>query len=106
VPPSPNPLVAVPPLFGPLSNLTNVSVRVTDSSGMRILIAAGVDSSGKVVTTRIVAPAPPVTLASTSAFISGIATINRVLGAFATGQLKTYEQLTAMTKTGEWKSPP
>ena len=107
LPPSPNPMVTVPQLFGPLpSNLSNLSVRVTDSSGMRILIAAGVDSSGKVVTTRIVAPAPPVTLASTSAFISGIATINRVLGAFASGQLKTYEQLTAMTKTGEWKSPP
>jgi hypothetical protein len=107
LPPSPNPMVTVPQLFGPLpSNLSNLSVRVTDSSGMRILIAAGVDSSGKVVTTRIVAPAPPATLASTSAFISGIATINRVLGAFASGQLKTYEQLTAMTKTGEWKVPP
>jgi hypothetical protein len=44
--------------------------------------------------------------ANTTAFISGITRINRVLGAFANGQLKTYDQLTAMTKTGEWKSPP
>ena len=28
------------------------------------------------------------------------------LSHLANGQLKTYEQLTAMTKTGEWRSPP
>jgi len=88
------------------SNLTNITVQVTDSSGVRILIATGVDSSGKVVQTRIVAPIPPVTTASTSAFISGITPISRVLEAFANGQLRTYDQLNAMTKTGDWKSPP
>ena len=73
---------------------------------MRILIATGVDSGGKPVTRRIVDPGPLATLANTTAFISGIAPINRVLAAFANGQLTTYDQLTAMTKTGEWKSPP
>ena len=73
---------------------------------MRILIATGVDSGGKVVTTRIVDPIPAATPANSTAFISGISTIDRVLAAFANGQLKTYEQLIAMTKTGEWKSPP
>ena len=108
LPPSPGPTIIVgPQLFGTLpSNLSNFSVQVTDSGGVRILIATGVDSGGKAVTRRIVDPVPPATLANTTAFISGIATINRVLGAFANGQLKTYEQLNAMTKTGEWKSPP
>ena len=108
VPPTPGPLIlAAPQLAGPLpSNLTNITVQVTDSGGVRILIATGVDSSGKVVQTRIVAPIPPVTTASTSAFISGITPISRVLEAFANGQLRTYDQLNAMTKTGDWKSPP
>jgi hypothetical protein len=107
LPPRPSPTMTVDPqLFGTLpSNLSNLRVQVTDSSGMRILIATGVDSGGKAVTTRIIAPVPPTTLANTSAFISGITTINRVLEASANGRLKTYEQLTAMTKTEEWKSP-
>jgi hypothetical protein len=36
---------------------------------------------------------PLTTLANTSAFISDIATISRVLGAFANGQLKTGRSL-------------
>ena len=91
-------------LSRPISAIS--SVQITDSGGVRVLIATGVDSGGKAVTRRIVDAVPPVTLANTTAFISGIATISRVLGAFANGQLKTYEQLNAMTKTGEWKSPP
>jgi hypothetical protein len=106
--PSPSPMtIGVPQLLGTLpSNLSNLRMQITDSSGLRILIATGVDSSGKAVTTRTVTPTPPTTLANTSAFISGIATINRVLAAFANGQLKTYQQVTAMTKTEDWKSPP
>ena len=107
LPPSPGPTIVVPQLFGALpSNLSNLRVQITDTSGVRILTATGVDSSGKAVTTRTVAPGPPSTLANTSAFISGITTMNRVLEAFANGQLKTYQQLTAMTKTEEWKSSP
>jgi hypothetical protein len=108
LPASPNPTINVgPQVFGTLaSNLSNFRMQVTDSSGVRILMATGIDSSGKAITTRIVAPSQPNTLATTSAFISGITPINRVLEAFANGQLKTYERLTAMTKTEDWKSPP
>ena len=106
-PSSSQPIIVGPQFFGILpSNLSNLRVQITDSSGVRILIATGVDSGGKPVTRRIVDPGPVATPANTTAFISGIATISRVLGAFANGQLKTYDQLTAMTKTGEWKSPP
>ena len=108
LPASPSPTINVgPQVFGTLaSNLSNLRMQVTDSGGVRILMATGVDSSGKSITTRIVARATPTTVATTSAFISGIAPINRVLEAFATGQLKTYERVTAMTKTEDWKSPP
>jgi hypothetical protein len=108
LPASPSPTTNVgSQVFGTLaSNLSNFRMQVTDSGGVRILMATGVDSNGKAITTRIVAPNPPNTLATTSAFISGITPINRVLEAFANGQLKTYERLTAMTKTEDWKSPP
>jgi hypothetical protein len=50
--------------------------------------------------------APPATVANTSAFVSGTALINRALDAFANGRLTNYRQVTAMTKTDDWKAPP
>jgi len=85
--------------------LTTVRVQINDSSGVRSFIATGIDSTGKLVTTRGVITSPTFTVANTSAFISGIAPIGRALEAFANGQLKTYHELTVMTKTEDWKSP-
>jgi hypothetical protein len=107
VPPSPGPTpTLVSQLVASLpSNLKDVSVQIRDSSGVRILVAAGTDSAGKAVVRRVVDSVPAATPANTSAFISGIATMKRVLEAFSSGQLNSYQQLTAMTKTDDWKSP-
>ncbi|HEY9225025.1 MAG TPA: hypothetical protein VIP11_00160 [Gemmatimonadaceae bacterium] len=98
-------IVTTAPLVGMLSATQFNSVRIIDSSGVRIVLAATVDSSGKEVTTRVgtlPAPAP----SSASAFTSGIAPIRRTLDAFLSGQLKTYQQLTAMTKIDGWQVRP
>ena len=93
----------VPPGF--LPNLINLRIQVFDSAGVRVATAIGSDSSGTLVTTRVVTPLSAPTTANTSAFVSGIAPIHRVLDAYTTGQLKTYGQVSAMTKTEEWSKP-
>jgi hypothetical protein len=76
------------------------NIQIVDSSGARILIATGTDSGGKPVTFRQILPiAPP---ASSTAFVSGTAPMRVTLDAFASGQLKTYGQVSAMTKTEGW----
>jgi hypothetical protein len=76
------------------------NIQIIDSSGARILIATGTDSAGKPITFRQILPvAPP---ASSTAFVSGTAPMQVTLDAFASGQLKTYGQVSAMTKTDGW----
>ena len=98
--PPPLPPGLVPP------NSKGVALNFSDSGGVRVWIARITDSTGNAVTTRAVGAVPPVTVASTSAFISGISPIRRVLDAFAGGQLKTYGQVNALTKTDGWNEPP
>jgi hypothetical protein len=100
VTPTPLPSGLVPP------NSTRVLLQTADSGGVRIWTATITDSTGKSVTTRAVVSIPPATAASTSAFVSGISSIRRVLDAFAGGQLKTYGQVNALTKTEGWNQPP
>lgn len=90
----------------PPRDLVNQRVDFTDSSGVRLFLSTGVDSLGNTVTTRGFVRIPAPTLASTSAFITGIAPIGRALEAFAAGQLTSYRQVTLMTKTEDWKAPP
>ncbi len=103
--PASNP-VLLPALVMPASPLANMSISVVDSSGVRIMTVTGVDSAGKSVTSRVVSAIPAATAASTSAFVSGIASIRGALDAFAKGQLSMYAQVTAMTKTDGWSQPP
>jgi hypothetical protein len=79
------------------------SIQIVDSSGVRIVVATIVDSTGTPVTTRMVVAPATQPVSSTGAFVSGIAPISASLHAFASGQLRTYGQLTAMTKTEGWK---
>jgi hypothetical protein len=107
IPPSPAANSLIPQLLATVpTNISNVSVQIRDSSGVRILVATGVDSGGKAFVRRMLDTGVTATVANTSAFISGIAPIGRALDAFAGGELKTYERVTALTKTTEWKSPP
>jgi adenosine deaminase len=101
--PAPSPS-GLPLPLPPLPRQASVrSVQIIDSSGVRIMLATVVDSSGTPVTTRmVIAPATPA-VSSTGAFISGIAPMRATLRAFADGQLRTYTQLGAMTKTDGWK---
>jgi hypothetical protein len=79
------------------------NVQIVDSAGVRIVLATTVDSAGTPVTTRmVIVPASPA-VSSTGAFVSGIAPMRVTLQAFASGQLRTYSQVTAMTKTEGWK---
>ena len=106
VPPDPIANSLIPQLMASVPpNVRDVSVQIRDSSGVRILVATGVDSAGKAVVRRMVDSGTTATITSTSAFISGIAPMARTLKAFSSGQLTSYQQVTAMTKTTEWKSP-
>jgi hypothetical protein len=49
------------------------------------------------------APASPPTVASTSAFLTGTASIHEALVAFAAGRLSTYAQVLAGTKIDGWR---
>lgn len=90
-----------------LPNMANASIRIVDSSGVKVVTATWIDSSGRVVNNRTVVASPAPTLLSTSAFLSGIVPIRSILDAFAAGQLTTYAQVNALTKTEGWnRSPP
>jgi hypothetical protein len=95
----------VPPGLMP-PNSRRVLLQSVDSGGVRVWTATITDSTGKSVTTRAIVSIPPATAASTSAFVSGISSIRLVLDAFANGQLKTYGQVNALTKTEGWNQPP
>jgi hypothetical protein len=83
-----------------------VRLQVVDSAGTRTIIAITIDSAGRAITTRINAGPTPSQASATGAFISGIAPIARTLDAFAIGQLRTYAQVSAMTKTDGWTVTP
>jgi hypothetical protein len=63
------------------------------------------DSIGRPVTVQFVPERalPPPVPSSVGAFVSGIASIKAALDAFARGELKSYPQVTALTKTEGWK---
>jgi hypothetical protein len=96
------------PLMGlpPATSATVNSVRVLDSSGFKIITATMTDSTGKPVTTSFVLPPSVPAIANPGAFVSGIAPIRGALDAFMKGQLTTYGQVTALTKTDAWKVAP
>lgn len=80
-------------------------VQIVDSSGFTIIKATVVDSTGKETQTRIVTtPQPAVN--NTGAFISGIASMHVAVESFLAGQLRTYAQVSALTKTDGWKQTP
>jgi hypothetical protein len=81
----------------------SVRLQMVDSGGVRIFVATGTDSTGKAVSKRAVVPVPPQDLASTSAFISGLANMRAALGAYAAGQLASYSRVQMMTKTEGWE---
>jgi hypothetical protein len=87
------------------ATIRNSTFRITDSAGVRIMVVTGTDSAGKPMTQRVVTPIPPPapTAANNSAFITGLAPMRATLDAFAAGRLRTYQQVTAMTKTDGWK---
>ncbi|HEX3868756.1 MAG TPA: hypothetical protein VHV78_18470, partial [Gemmatimonadaceae bacterium] len=103
--PGGNPVIVPFAQLSSTPGLTSVRLSVQDSSGMRIITTTGVDSGGTVVTSRIVAAQPTPTVASTSAFVSGIAGIRGTLDAFTNGRLTTYRQVSDMTKTDGWSDP-
>jgi hypothetical protein len=76
---------------------------MVDSGGVRIFVATGTDSAGNAVSKRAVVPVPPQDLASTSAFISGLADVRTALSAYAAGQLASYARVQLMTKTEGWE---
>jgi len=89
----------------PLSSTIRYSgIRIMDSSGVRVIVATGVDSAGNPVTTRLATPTPPA-VSTTGAFVSGIAANRGLLEAFTAGQLTRYDQVVAQTKTDGWKQP-
>jgi len=92
-----------PPFLPPAALLGATRLQVSDSAGVRTIIATTIDSAGRTATTRFVAN-PPV-VSSTGAFTSGVASIGATLDAFAKGQLGTYALVSAMTKATGW-SPP
>ena len=96
--------VMLPPVLVPREGTRPPFQRITmnDSAGFRVFIASGTDSTGNPVSTRIVVPIVP-TLANTTAFLSGIASIRATLEAFLKGQLQTYQQVTAQTKVDGWR---
>jgi hypothetical protein len=90
----------VPPLLGLPPGLR---AQLSDSAGVRAIIATTTDSAGRTVTTRY--QLRPLAVGSTSAFTSGVASIGATLDAFAHGELGTYARVSAMTKT-TGSSPP
>jgi hypothetical protein len=63
------------------------------------------DSAGRPLTVQFPdrSALPPVVPNSVGAFVSGIASIKATLDAFARGELRSYPQVTALTKTDGWK---
>ena len=61
------------------------------------------DSAGRPVTVQLPDRPPAANQSTTGAFISGISSIPLTLAAFARGELRTYTQVTALTKTDGWK---
>lgn len=93
---------ATPGLDRLLNSLKDVMAHITDSAGTRAFTIHARDSTGKEVTIR--GTMPNATF-STTAYVSGIAPLRKSLDEFSAGRLKTYSQVTAMTKTDDWKSP-
>jgi hypothetical protein len=109
---------------------SSYSVRVVDSAGVSIVWTTTTDSAGRAVTTRAIdstngpRKSPLEIFRSLRArddslrrssggsrgivvrggtLASGIAPIRRSLDAFASGGLRSYDQVIAMTKTSGWK---
>jgi hypothetical protein len=102
--PGPGPMPVLPPSFmTEIGSGGSVRIQSTDSGGVRIFTATGTDSAGKTFSKRTVVPFPPQDLASTSAFISGLANIRGTLDAYAAERLTTYTHVQALTKTDGWE---
>ena len=96
------PVGAGPPLqIGGLPIPTNSSVQARDSAGVTIITASSTDSTGRTVTRVFTIDKPPA--ANLGAFTSGISSIGAVLDALAKGELSTYQQVVALTKTEGWQ---
>jgi len=80
-----------------------IRLQTVDSGGARIFVATGTDSAGNAISKRAVVPIPPQDLASTSAFISGLANMRAALSAYSAGQLSSYSRVQLMTKTEGWE---
>jgi hypothetical protein len=102
---APTAVIGIPPTLVPREGVRSPYQRIlmNDSGGFRIFTASGTDSAGNQVTTRIVMPVAPPTVSSSSAFVSGIASMRATLESFLKGQLQTYQQVTAQTKTDGWR---
>jgi hypothetical protein len=77
------------------------SFRILDIRGRRVFRVPLFDTT-LVFSTRPPAGASSLSLSSGGAFTSGIASIRHTLDAFETGELKSYSQLIALTKTEGW----
>jgi hypothetical protein len=93
--PAPNPVFFTGP--------ATYTFEITDRTGARVIKSPLGDTS--LVNSLLRANSRAITLASTAAFTSGIASISRTLEAFTAGQLGSYSQVTASTKTDGWNAP-
>ena len=94
---------ALPPGFLEIGAGATIRLQTVDSGGARIFVATGTDSAGNAISKRAVVPIPPQDLASTSAFISGLANMRAALSAYSAGQLSSYSRVQLMTKTEGWE---
>ena len=81
----------------------NLGALPIDSTSRFIRSLPGGGGGPPVVLSQV--PIPPSNTVSTSAFVSGIASIVGALEAFADGRLRTYGQVMALTKTNDWGQP-
>jgi hypothetical protein len=87
-----------------INAIANSIVQIRDSGGVKNIGARSADSTGSTVTMVFTVDKPP--SANLGAFISGITSIGAVLDAFTKGQLQTYQQVVALTKTEGWQHTP
>jgi hypothetical protein len=101
--PSSGGTAVMPPGFLDTGTGGLMRLQIVDSGAVRVFVATGTDSLGNAISRRAVVPFPPQDLASTSAFVSGLASIRATLAAYAASQLASYTSVQAMTKIAGWE---